>query len=77
LAVGSIIGNTFVSEAAANTVGWEPPDVLDALVDAVDVCVAVLGWLLPQPTISEQIAIAAAAVAVSRSRGDWPNPVPP
>ncbi|MBV9534199.1 MAG: helix-turn-helix transcriptional regulator, partial [Solirubrobacterales bacterium] len=63
LAFGSIIGNTFVREAAANTVGLEPPDELDEL----DECVVVVDLLLPQPTTSAHIAIA--AMAVSRTRG--------
>jgi hypothetical protein len=42
VALGSIIGKTFVNEAAANTVGVEPPDA-DVVVAAADVEVVVPG----------------------------------
>jgi hypothetical protein len=64
----SIIGNTFVSDAAANTVGREPPDALDK-----DECVVVVDLLLPHPTTSAHVAIAVAAMAVSRARGALRN----
>jgi len=75
--LASIIGNTFVSDAAANTVSWESFEVLDGLVECEDECGVVLDLLLPQPTTSEQIAIAAAAMAVGRARGALRNLVPP
>ena len=68
-AFGSMTGNTFVSDAAANTVGWESPDASDELVDCEDERVVALGLLLPQPTTNEQIAIAAATTAVRPARG--------
>jgi hypothetical protein len=64
LAPGSIIGNTFVNDAAASTVGGDPPAVLDELV-AEDECAAVPELLAPQPS-TEQLARAAAAVAARR-----------
>jgi hypothetical protein len=64
----SIIGNTFVSEAAANTVSRGPSDLLDE-----DECVVVLDLLLPHPTASAHAAIVPAAMAVSRARGALRN----
>jgi hypothetical protein len=64
----SIIGNTFVSDAAAKTVGREPPEALDE-----DECVVVLELLLPHPAASAHVAIAAAAMVMSRARGALRN----
>lgn len=63
LALESIVGNTFVNDAAAYTVGGELLEVVEALADCVEVCVVVFELLLPQPTTSEPIAIAATAVS--------------
>jgi hypothetical protein len=41
LALGSIIGNTFVSDAAASTVGPDPVDAVDDVVEAAALEVAV------------------------------------
>jgi hypothetical protein len=62
-AFGSIIGNTFVSDAAANIVGREPREVLDDIVDGEDESLVALDLLLPQPTISGDIATETAAAA--------------
>jgi hypothetical protein len=62
-ALGSIIGNTFVNDAAANTVGVEPPDA-DVVVAAADVEVVLLELLLlPQPTANAETPIAPTAAA--------------
>lgn len=72
-ALGSIIGNTFVSDAAANTVGREPEAAVVVLAGAeaaVDVEAAALLGLVelellpdPQPTANAEIPIAAATAA--------------
>jgi hypothetical protein len=63
VAFGSIIGNTFVNEAAANTVGVDPPDA-DVVVAAADVEVVVLELLLlPQPTANAETPTAPRAAA--------------
>ena len=70
-AFGSIIGNTFVSDAAASTVGTEPPplDVVVA-VPKLDVVAAgeddELELLLPQPTASADTAIAMTTTEIHR-----------
>jgi hypothetical protein len=65
-ALGSIIGNTFVSEAAANTVGVEPPDAAvvegEVVVGAEVVALEVL-LLLPQPAAKAEIPIVRSSAA--------------
>jgi hypothetical protein len=63
-ALGSIIGNTFVSDAAANTVGVEPPDA--AVVEGevvVGAEVVALVLLLPQPAAKAEIPITTSSAA--------------
>jgi hypothetical protein len=68
-ALGSIIGNTFVSDAAAKTVGVEPPEAA-AVLDDADVAGAALVELellelplLPQPTANAETPIVASTAA--------------
>lgn len=71
-AFGSIIGNTFVNDAAANTVGVELPDAAVELA-AAEVEVVVLELLLellllPQPTAKAETPIAAISAAARLAR---------
>ncbi len=76
-AFGSIIGNTFDSDAAANTVGCEPLDAAGALV-----CDEVLAGcedellellLLPHPAARAEVTIAVAAATVSVAHRELNN----
>jgi hypothetical protein len=71
-AFGSIIGNTFVSDAAAKTVG-RPLDPLAELAGCDDEWVVVLELPLPQPVTSAKAATTEAARAASRARGALRN----
>ncbi len=71
-ALGAMRGNTFVSDAAAITVGVEPPEaavvVLDAVVVAAGAAVLLellLELLLPQPAAHSEIPMAATAASLS------------
>lgn len=73
-ALGSICGNTFVSDAAANTVGTDPPLSDDVLVAGVELDVAAgedveveLELLLPQPAAR---AHTATAISTDQNRPD-------
>jgi hypothetical protein len=73
-AVGSICGNTFISDAAANTVGTDPPLSDDVLVAGVELDVAAcedveveLELLLPQPAA---MAHTATAINIDQNRRD-------
>ena len=65
-ALGSICGNTFVSDAAASTVGTDPPLSDDVLVAGVELDVVAAGedveleleLLLPQPAARADTATA-------------------
>jgi hypothetical protein len=75
-ALGSIIGNTFVSDAAANTVGVEPPDAAvvegEVVVGAEVVALEVL-LLLPQPAAKAEIPIATSSAAARLAGFDLNN----
>ncbi len=79
-AFGSIIGNTFVKDAAANTVGVEPPDAaVDADVVAEVVVLELLLelLLLPQPTARAKTPIAASTAAAHLAGFALNNGTPP
>jgi hypothetical protein len=79
LPLGSIIGNTFVSDAAANTVGAAPAEVvvvaggLDAAVGATVGLEAVDDELLPHPAARATALTNVIATAARFSNGAPPS----